>query len=64
MLQRSAMGKKFRQYFITIEEAWNSPEHIMERAMQIAHQRSIAAQRHTLARYECPEGLSFLSKNT
>ncbi len=49
MLQRSAMGRKFRRYFIDIEEAWNSPERIMERALQIAHQRSIEAQRRIMA---------------
>ncbi len=49
MLQRSAMGRKFRQYFINVEEAWNSPDQIMERAMQIAHQRSIEAQRRIMA---------------
>jgi anti-repressor protein len=26
MLQRSEMGRKFRQYFIAVEEAWNAPE--------------------------------------
>ena len=44
MLQRSEMGKKFRQYFIAIEEAWNSPEKIMERALQIAQQRAKEAE--------------------
>ena len=45
MLQRSEMGQKFRQYFISVEEAWNTPDKIMERAMQIAHQRAIEAER-------------------
>ena len=49
MLQRSEMGKRFRQYFISIEEAWNSPEKIMERALQIAKQRAIEAERRILA---------------
>ncbi len=48
MLQRSAIGRKFRQYFIAVEEAWNSPEHIMERALQIAHQRALEAQRRIM----------------
>lgn len=26
MLQRSEIGRRFRQYFISIEEAWNTPE--------------------------------------
>lgn len=36
MLQRSEQGKKFRQYFISVEEKWNSPEAIMARALQFA----------------------------
>lgn len=49
MLQRSEMGRKFRQYFISVEEAWNSPEKVMERALQIAHRRAIEAERRILA---------------
>jgi anti-repressor protein len=48
MLQRSEMGKKFREYFISVEEAWNTPEKIMERALQIAHQRALEAERHIM----------------
>ena len=33
MLQRSEKGRQFRQYFISVEEAWNSPDKIMERAL-------------------------------
>lgn len=57
MLQRSPMGRKFRQYFIAIEEAWNSPDHIMERALQIAHQRAIEAQKRIMALTEENETL-------
>jgi phage anti-repressor protein len=57
MLQRSAAGRKFRRYFIDIEDAWNSPERIMERALQIAHQRSIEAQRRIMALSEENESL-------
>ncbi len=49
MLQRSDMGRKFREYFISVEEAWNSPEKIMERALQIAHQRAVEAERRVFA---------------
>ena len=49
MLQRSDMGKKFRLYFISIEEAWNSPEKIMERALAIAHQRVIEAEHRVIS---------------
>lgn len=44
MLQRSEMGRKCRLYFIAVEEAWNSPDKVMERALQIAHQRAIEAE--------------------
>ncbi|MCG1024523.1 antA/AntB antirepressor family protein [Dehalobacter sp.] len=57
MLQRSEMGRKFRQYFISVEEAWNSPEKVMERALQIAHQRAIEAERRILALAETNETL-------
>ncbi len=39
MLQRTEKGKRFRQYFIKVEEAWNSPEMIMGRALKIANSR-------------------------
>ena len=39
MLQRNKKGKQFRQYFISIEEKWNSPEMIMKRALEIAKER-------------------------
>ena len=45
MLQRTAKGKQCREYFISCEEAWNSPDKIMERALQIAHRRAIEAER-------------------
>lgn len=39
MLQRSPQGKQFRQYFISIEEAWNKPEAVMARALQMANRK-------------------------
>ena len=39
MIQRTDIGRKFRQYFISIEEAWNSPEMVMQRALSIANER-------------------------
>ena len=36
MLQRSELGKQYRLYFINLEKAWNSPEAIMARALQVA----------------------------
>ena len=37
MIQRSSIGRKFRAYFIDIEEKWNSPEMVMKRALEIAN---------------------------
>lgn len=39
MLQRNDKGKQCREYFLQIEKAWNSPEAIMSRALQLANQR-------------------------
>ena len=49
MLQRNDAGKRFRQYFIDVESAWNSPEKIMERALAIAHQRAMEAEHRIFA---------------
>lgn len=37
MLQRTEKGKFWRQYFIGVEEKWNSPEAIMARALQLSN---------------------------
>ena len=39
MLQRTEKGKECRQYFIKVEEAWNTPEMIVARAHQILQAR-------------------------
>lgn len=39
MIQRTDIGRKFRRYFIQVEEAWNSPEAVMARALQFANQQ-------------------------
>ena len=57
MLQRNEQGKKFRQYFISVEDAWNSPDKVMERALQIAHRRALEAERRIFALGEENEAL-------
>lgn len=39
MIQRSEKGKQARQYFLQVEKAWNSPEMVMKRALEIANQQ-------------------------
>ena len=39
MIQRSEKGKMFRQYFIEIENRWNTPEAVMARALQMANRK-------------------------
>ena len=42
MLQRNEKGTQARKYFIQVENAWNSPERVMARALTIAN-KTIAA---------------------
>ena len=49
MIQRTDIGRKFRQYFIQVEEAWNSPEAIMARALQFANQQLALLSQQNLA---------------
>lgn len=44
MLQRSEKGKLYRQYFLELEKAWNSPEQVMARALRLANQSVEALQ--------------------
>src|SRR5699024_2321660 len=39
MLQRNEKGKQARQYFIELERKWNSPEMIVQRAMEIQQKK-------------------------
>ena len=49
MIQRTEIGRKFREYFIEIEEAWNSPEAVMARALRIANKELEKVKRETEA---------------
>lgn len=48
MLQRSEQGKKYRQYLINLEKAWNTPEAVMSRALQLAN-KTLDNIRHQVA---------------
>lgn len=39
MLQRSERGKQCRQYFLELERKWNSPEAVMNRALEYSHRQ-------------------------
>lgn len=49
MIQRTEIGRKFREYFIEVEEAWNSPEAVMARALRIANKELEKVKRETAA---------------
>lgn len=38
MIQRTDKGKMYRQYFLDLEKAWNTPEQIFARALKMANQ--------------------------
>ena len=39
MLSKTKKGKEVRKYFIEVEKAWNSPDMIMHRALEISNKR-------------------------
>lgn len=46
MLQRTEKGKQMRQYFIAVEEQWNSPDAIMARALQLSNAKLKQLETH------------------
>lgn len=44
MIQRSEKGKQARQYFLQVEKAWNNPEMVVQRALQIQTRKVEALQ--------------------
>ncbi len=38
MIQRSEKGRQYRQYFLDLEKAWNTPEQVFARALKMADQ--------------------------
>ncbi|WP_102343749.1 phage antirepressor KilAC domain-containing protein [Galactobacillus timonensis] len=37
MIQRTDIGRQYREYFLQLEKEWNSPEKVMARALDYAH---------------------------
>ena len=62
MLQRSAMGRKFRRYFLECEQSWESPDQLIQRALAIARARRAESDRRIMAEHELPQELQFLTK--
>lgn len=48
MMSRTEKAHEIRDYFIKIEQAWNTPEMIMKRALEIANQKAEEATQKLL----------------
>lgn len=51
MIQRTEAGKQVRRYLIEVENAWNSPDQLMARALRVAEQ-TISKLHHTVHHLE------------
>ena len=49
MMSRTTKAHEIRDYFIKIEQAWNTPEMIMKRALEFANKRAEEATQRLLA---------------
>lgn len=49
MLQRTDKGKQMRQYFIAVEEQWNTPEIVMSRALKMASKNIVRLEEKNAA---------------
>ena len=44
MQSQTEKGREYRNYFIQVEKAWNSPDMVLKRALQIADKRVLALE--------------------
>ncbi|WP_455438057.1 phage antirepressor KilAC domain-containing protein [Hungatella hathewayi] len=52
MIQRTGKGKQYREYFLDLEKAWNTPEQIMARALRLADQKIENLKHHNASLIE------------
>jgi len=52
MIQRSDKGRQYRQYFIDLEKAWNTPEQIFARALKMADKTIDSLKSHNMVLVE------------
>lgn len=55
MIQRSEKGRLYRQYFLDLEKAWNTPEQVFARALKMADKTIESLKSDNVALIECVE---------
>lgn len=55
MIQRSEKGRLYRQYFLDLEKAWNTPEQVFARALKMADKTIESLKSDNAALIECVE---------